>query len=96
MSSVAKNCEVRRIIREETPEKPSTRVSSLDDSGSAVSADGVTNPSKLKQLLRGELDWIVMKAIEKDRLRRYETASAFSAEIERYLTGKPVEACPPS
>lgn len=88
--------EVRRIIREEEPDKPSTRVSSLGDSSVTVSAKRGTDPKKLKQLLRGELDWIVMKALEKDRTRRYETASSLVAEVTRYLNGETVEACPPS
>jgi len=88
--------EVRRIIREEEHDKPSTRVSTMGDASVTVSARRSTDPTKLKQLLRGELDWIVMKALEKDRSRRYETASALTAEIIRYLNGEPVEACPPS
>lgn len=88
--------EVRRIIREEDPVKPSTRVSTTDQASVTISASRSTDPVKLKQLLRGELDWIVMKALEKDRNRRYETANGFRAEVNRYLTGDPVEACPPS
>jgi WD40 repeat protein/tRNA A-37 threonylcarbamoyl transferase component Bud32 len=88
--------EVRRIIREEEHDKPSTRVSTMGDASVTVSARRSTDPTKLKQLLRGELDWIVMKALEKDRSRRYETASALAAEVIRYLNGEPVEACPPS
>ena len=53
-------------------------------------------PAKLTKLVRGELDWIVMKALEKDRNRRYETANAFAADVQRYLKDEPVEACPPS
>ena len=88
--------ELRRIIREEEPDKPSTRVSSLGGSSATVSAQRSTDPAKLKQLLRGELDWIVMKTLEKDRNRRYETANALVAEVDRYLSGEPVNACPPS
>ncbi len=88
--------EVRRIIRDEEPQKPSTRVSSMGDSNATVSAQRSTDPVKLKQVLRNELDWIVMKTLEKDRTRRYETASALVAEVNRYLNGEPVEACPPS
>src|SRR5262249_7815856 len=55
-----------------------------------------TDPKRLRQLFRGELDWIVMKALEKDRNRRYETASAFAADVQRYLHDEPVQACPPS
>src|SRR5881394_1926535 len=53
-------------------------------------------PAKLSNLLRGELDWIVMKTLEKDRNRRYETASGFAADVQRYLKDEPVQACPPS
>jgi serine/threonine protein kinase/WD40 repeat protein/tetratricopeptide (TPR) repeat protein len=88
--------EVRRIIREEEPQKPSTRVSSMGDVRTNVSASRGTDPAKLTQSLRRELDWIVMKTLEKDRTRRYETASSLAAEIHRYLEGEPVEACPPS
>ena len=88
--------EVRRIIREEEHDKPSTRVSTMGDASVTVSARRSTDPAKLKQVLRGELDWIVMKALEKDRSRRYDTASALTAEVLRYLDGEPVEACPPS
>src|SRR5947207_8641693 len=55
-----------------------------------------TDPAKLTKLVRGELDWIVMKALEKDRGRRYESASAFAADVQRYLADEPVQACPPS
>ena len=88
--------EMRRIIREEEPDKPSTRISTMGEASVTASAERSTDPGKLKQLLRGELDWIVMKAMEKDRTRRYETASTLVAEVTRYLNGDPVEACPPS
>jgi hypothetical protein len=55
-----------------------------------------TEPAKLKKLLRGELDWIVMKALEKERTRRYETANGLARDLQRYLADEPVEACPPS
>jgi WD40 repeat protein/serine/threonine protein kinase len=88
--------EVRRIIREEEPPKPSTRLSTLGPAACTVSANRRSEPHKLSVLLRGELDWIVMKALEKDRNRRYESASAFAADVERYLRDEPVLACPPS
>src|SRR5207302_54212 len=66
--------EVVRIIREEEPPKPSTRVSDSGEALAAISANRHTEPAKLSKLMRGELDWIVMKALEKDRNRRYETA----------------------
>jgi serine/threonine protein kinase/tetratricopeptide (TPR) repeat protein len=88
--------EVRRIIREEEPPKPSTRLSTLGETLSAVSAKRKTEPRKLPALVRGELDWIVMKALEKDRTRRYETANGLARDVQRYLHDEPVEACPPS
>jgi tetratricopeptide (TPR) repeat protein len=87
--------EMLRIIREEEPPKPSTRVSSIDTLPS-VAANRHTEPARLSKDVRGELDWIVMKALEKDRNRRYETASGFATDIERHLHDEPVEAGPPS
>ena len=88
--------EIRRIIREEEPAKPSTRISTLGQAAATVSAQRKSEPRRLSQLFRGELDWIVMKALEKDRNRRYETASSFAADVQRYLHDEPVQACPPS
>jgi serine/threonine protein kinase/Flp pilus assembly protein TadD len=89
--------ELRRIICEEEPHKPSTRISTLGQAAAAtVSANRRSDPHKLGRLFRGELDWIVMKALEKDRNRRYASASAFAADVQRYLHDEPVEACPPS
>jgi serine/threonine protein kinase/Flp pilus assembly protein TadD len=88
--------EVRRIIREEEPARPSTRISTLGQASATVSAERQSNPRQLRQSLQGELDWIVMKALEKDRERRYETASGLARDIERYLQNEPVRACPPS
>jgi tetratricopeptide (TPR) repeat protein len=88
--------EMRRIIREEEPPRPSTRVSTLGQEATAVSPKRKSDPKQLCRLFRGELDWIVMKALEKDRNRRYETASAFAADVQRYLNDEPVQACPPS
>jgi WD40 repeat protein/serine/threonine protein kinase len=88
--------EMRRIIREEEPARPSTRISTLGQAGATVSANRQSDPKRLSQLFRGELDWIVMKALEKDRSRRYETASAFAQDVQRYLHDEPVLACPPS
>ncbi|HZU37563.1 MAG TPA: protein kinase [Gemmataceae bacterium] len=88
--------ELRRIIREEEPPKPSTRISTLGQAATTISSQRQSDPRRLSQLLRGELDWIVMRALEKDRSRRYETASAFAADVERYLHDEPVLACPPS
>ena len=88
--------EIRRIIREQEPQSPSTRLSSLGETLTTVSTRRKADPRKLGRSLRGELDWIVMKALEKDRRRRYETASDFAADVARYLADQPVEACPPS
>ena len=87
--------EVLRLVREEEPPRPSTRLSTTDELPSIAACRGV-EPKKLSGLLRGELDWIVMKALEKDRNRRYETASGFARDVERYLADEPVQACPPS
>jgi WD40 repeat protein/serine/threonine protein kinase len=88
--------EIRRIIREEDPPKPSTRISTLGQAATTISTQRKSDPKHLSRLCRGELDWIVMKALEKDRNRRYETASAIAADVQRYLKQEPVEACPPS
>ncbi|HMF17192.1 MAG TPA: serine/threonine-protein kinase [Gemmataceae bacterium] len=88
--------ELRRIIREEEPPKPSTRISTLGKAASTVSTQRRSDPKQLSRLFRGELDWIVMKALDKDRNRRYESASAFAADVQRYLDDEAVQACPPS
>jgi tetratricopeptide (TPR) repeat protein len=114
--------EIRRIIREDEPPKPSKRLSELSRSeianhptgrergagqmvasrsagGSSlasVAALRKTEPRKLSRLVRGDLDWIVMKALEKDRNRRYETANGFALDVQRYLAEEPVAASPPS
>src|SRR5437660_884182 len=88
--------EILRIIREQEPAKPSTRISTLGQAATGVSANRKSDPRRLAQLCRGELDWIVMKALEKDRNRRYESASAFAADVQRYLHDEAVQACPPS
>ncbi|HEY7308018.1 MAG TPA: protein kinase [Gemmataceae bacterium] len=88
--------EIRRVIREEEPARPSARVSTLGQAAATVSANRGSEPRRLSQLMRGELDWIVLKALEKDRNRRYESASAFAADVQRYLHDEPVLACPPT
>jgi serine/threonine protein kinase/tetratricopeptide (TPR) repeat protein len=87
--------EVLRIIREEEPPRPSTRLSSTQELPSVAAKRGL-QPRKLSGLVRGELDWIAMKCLEKDRNRRYETANGLARDIERYLHDEPVQACPPS
>ena len=88
--------EMRRIIREEEPARPSTRLSTLGAAATTVSANRGSEPRRLTALVRGELDWIVMKALEKDRNRRYESANAFAADVQRHLAGEAVLAVPPS
>lgn len=88
--------EMLRLIREEEPPKPSTRVSTLGRAAISLAAYRGTNVGTLAQTLRGDLDWIVMKALEKKRVRRYETANALAADLGRYLNDEPVEARPPS
>jgi serine/threonine protein kinase/tetratricopeptide (TPR) repeat protein len=88
--------ELRRIIREEEPPRPSTRINTLGQAATTISVQRRSDPRRLSRLLCGEVDWIVMKALEKDRNRRYESASAFAADVQRYLNDEPVQACPPS
>jgi serine/threonine protein kinase len=87
--------EMRRIICEEEPVRPSTRIITLGQA-TTLWAQRHSDPRRLSQLLKGELDWIVMKCLEKDRNRRYESASALGRDIQRYLQDEPVQACPPS
>jgi non-specific serine/threonine protein kinase/serine/threonine-protein kinase len=84
------------VIREKIPPQPSARFTDLSDTRSDVAATRATSPQDLERVLRGDLDWIVMKAIEKDRERRYETANALAADCERFLEHEPVLARPPS
>jgi serine/threonine protein kinase len=98
--------EILRIIGEEDPPKPSTRISSFSlaeragervpSSLASIAANRHTEPARLSKEVSGELDWIVMKCLEKDRNRRYETANGLLRDIERYLHDEPVQACPPS
>jgi WD40 repeat protein/serine/threonine protein kinase len=88
--------EIKRIIREEDPLRPSTRLSTLGNRLDTVIEKRHTDRRTLANELSSELDWIVMKAMAKDRARRYETAKEFAEDLQRYLNDKPVEACPPS
>jgi serine/threonine protein kinase/tetratricopeptide (TPR) repeat protein len=88
--------EILRMIKEEEPPKPSTRLSDSGEALASISANRHMEPAKLTKLVKGELDWIVMKCLEKDRNRRYETANGFAQDVQRYLADEPVMACPPS
>ena len=87
--------EMLRVIREEESPRPSLRLSTTEELPSIAACRNI-EPRKLSGLVRGELDWIVMKALEKDRNRRYETANGLAADLRRYLDDEPVQACPPS
>ena len=89
--------EIRRVIRNEEPVRPSTRLSTMvaADLANLSTHHGADAPKLIREM-RGELDWIVMKALDKDRSRRYGTASDLARDIERYLRDEPVEASPPS
>ena len=84
--------EIRRMIREDDPPRPSARISTLGAAATTISTHRKTDPARLSGLLRRDLDWIVMKALEKDRTRRYQTASDFARDIQRYLADEPIEA----
>ena len=89
--------EMRRTLREREPQKPSTILTTLQNEElTATAQHRHAEPPKLISQLRGDLDWIVMKALEKDRKRRYETANALAMDIQRYLNNEPVVARPPS
>ncbi len=88
--------EKRRIIREDEPARPSLRVSSLGNTATEVSQRRRTDASHLRKELSGDLDWIVMRSLEKDRSRRYESAIAMARDVERFLNDEPVLAGPPS
>ncbi|HVJ68273.1 MAG TPA: serine/threonine-protein kinase [Caulifigura sp.] len=89
--------EMRRIIREEDPPRPSQRLSALDQKQQTTVADRhQIDQRKLSSTLRSEVDWIVMKALEKDRTRRYQSAEALANDLHRFLNQEPVHACPPS
>ena len=89
--------EMRRIIREEVPPRPSARLSTLSaEMATTIAECRRTEPRKLMEIVRGELDWIAMKCLEKDRQRRYDTVDGLAQDVERYLADQPVLACPPS
>jgi serine/threonine protein kinase len=88
--------QVLQIIRDKEPPRPSDRLSSPTVDTESIGEHRQIQPTRLRQILRGELDWIIMKALEKDRTRRYSTPSDFSEDVKRYLDGSAVEARPPS
>ncbi|MDY7107637.1 MAG: tetratricopeptide repeat protein [Planctomycetota bacterium] len=90
--------EIQRIIREVDPPKPSTRVETLAPSGDGtdIARRRQVEPGALSRLMRGDLDWIVMKAMEKDRTRRFQSAGELAADVRRHLNNEPIVAGPPS
>ncbi len=88
--------EVQRLIREEVPPRPSTRLSTLGDSATSLAANRGMDLRGMVQTLSGDLDWVVMKALEKDRNRRYATPGSFADDVEHYLRNEVVVARPPS
>jgi len=88
--------EMQRVIREEEPARPSTRLSTLGETLTAIAKQRRASPNMLRKMFRGDLDWIVMKSLEKERTRRYDSANTFLGDIQRYLDHKPVLAGPPS
>ncbi len=88
---------MRKMIREQEPARPSTRLSAMTSAESTTAAQRrATDPVRLAGQLQGDLDWIVLKCLEKDRTRRYETANGLAADLRRHLNDEPVVACPPS
>src|SRR5262249_38976053 len=87
--------EMLRMVREVDAPRPSTKLSAAEDLPN-IAANRDIEPAKLARALRGELDWVVMKALEKDRTRRYDSANAFAHDLQRYLADEVVEARPPS
>ncbi len=88
--------EMQRIIREEEPDKPSTKLSTLGEELTDIAEHRKTSPDLLQKLVRGDLDWIVMKSLEKDRTRRYDTVIELAADVGRHLNSEPVQAAAPS
>ena len=89
--------EMRRIIREDEPPRPSSRITTQATAQlSTVSRQRKVDPRKLSSVIKGELDWIVMKSLDKDRTRRYQSAAVLAEDIQRYLNDEPVLACPPT
>jgi len=87
---------IQKIIRETDPPKASSRLSGLDETQTSIAEHRRTDPASLRKELKGDLDWIIMRAMEKDRIRRYESANGLSEDIRRYLNNEPILARPPS
>ena len=92
----AAHAEILRLIKEEEPPKPSTRLSDSSEELASISANRQTEPARLTKLMRGDLDWILMKCLEKDRTRRYATANGLAADIQRHLNDETVTAGAPT
>jgi len=92
----ATHADLLRRVRDEEPPRPSTRLGESKNRLSSISASRKMEPDRLARMVRGELDWIVMKSLDKDRTRRYETANSLARDLRRYLDGDAVEAIPPS
>ncbi len=87
--------EILRMIKEDEPQRPSVRLSTTEELATIAASRGI-DPPRLTRLVKGDLDWIVMKCLEKDRTRRYETAVQLARDVEHFLRDEPVDACPPS
>ena len=88
--------EVLRLIRDEEPQRPSLRLEQSGDQKQSICSQRGVAPEKMDSILRGELDWIAMKSLEKERTRRYESANELAADLQRFLDNEPVQAAPPS
>ncbi|MDB2318548.1 protein kinase [bacterium] len=88
--------EIQRLVKESEPQRPSTRLSTSGEKLTAIAKHRSVAPDRLSALIKGDLDWVVMKALEKDRNRRYSTPVELADDVNRYLTKEPVEAYPPS
>jgi WD40 repeat protein/serine/threonine protein kinase len=88
--------EIQRIIQEEEPPKPSTRLSTMGEALTGIAAYRQSSPDSLRKSVQGDLDWIVMKCLEKDRTRRFETANELAVDIKRHINNEPIIARPPS
>ena len=88
--------EVQRILREVDPPKPSTRLTTMGDASTELARSRHVSVGALKKALKNDLDWVVLKSLEKERNRRYDTANALSADLQRYLDHEPLDQAPPA